>query len=145
MKTIPLSNGGEALVDDSDYEHLKLYRWSNTNGYVQGWINKKHVLMHRVIMDAPSGMEVDHINRVRNDNRRSNLRVVTLAENRPCPVRRIGKGYQWHAKNQKWQVQFMYNRRMHYVGLYESEDAARCAYELASALLKLYPYNPARA
>lgn len=38
-------------------------------------------LMHRLAIDCPSGFEVDHRNRNTLDNRRSNLRIATRAQN----------------------------------------------------------------
>lgn len=74
-----------ALVDDEDFAALSEYHWCrHSRGYakrrVQGNVQ---ILMHRQIMgDAPAdGLEVDHINRCKLDNRRSNLRWVTRSEN----------------------------------------------------------------
>jgi hypothetical protein len=86
-KMIPLNGGKTALVDDADYEYLSQWKWQY-NGYAMRLtsrslpINRTTVLMHRVIMDAPHGMEVDHINGNKLDNRRSNLRICTSTENK---------------------------------------------------------------
>jgi hypothetical protein len=37
--------------------------------------------MHRFITNCPDGLVVDHINHVRHDNRKANLRIVTMKEN----------------------------------------------------------------
>lgn len=82
MKTITLSNNGIAVVDDEDYDWLSVYKWSHNGiGYIQSWINKRVVLMHRLIMNAQPGQELDHINRVKHDNQRHNLRFVSRTEN----------------------------------------------------------------
>jgi hypothetical protein len=39
------------------------------------------VQMHRFLMDAPEGLQVDHWNHITTDNRRSNLRIVTQSVN----------------------------------------------------------------
>lgn len=86
MKTIQLSRGMEAIVDDEDYERISKYKWCITvNGYAtrkrplkEG---NKHVLMHREILGTPSGFDTDHINGNKLDNRRVNLRVATRAQN----------------------------------------------------------------
>ena len=56
------------------------------NGYKRLTINKKLTSCHRIIWemhngDIPKGMCIDHINRVRDDNRIENLRLVTQTEN----------------------------------------------------------------
>ena len=75
----------EILVDDADYEWLAQFIWTYA-GYARTRIKQadgsfKSAQMHRMIMDAPDGTYVDHINRKRYDNRRSNLRVVTPTQN----------------------------------------------------------------
>lgn len=97
MKKIFLTgkNGGVALVDDEDYEELNKYKWygvktgSNGTGgpYAcrSGPRNedpRRKIYMHRVIMNCPKGMEVDHGNHKTLDNRKCNLENVTKQENK---------------------------------------------------------------
>ena len=63
--------------------------------------------MHRVLMNAPNDMEVDHINGNPSDNRLSNLRLVTRRQN--CLNHRRSKrnssgrtGVSWANKGKKW-------------------------------------------
>jgi hypothetical protein len=87
MKQIPLSYGKFALVDDGDFDWLDQWRWSVTNpgnsgkSYAERRVGGGRTLMHRLIMDAPKGLVVDHINGDGLDNRRSNLRICTRTEN----------------------------------------------------------------
>jgi hypothetical protein len=79
-----------AIIDNDDYELIKPYSWClnyNKSGlfysYSYSRINgKKCVLpMHRLILNAPTGMLVDHINRDGLDNRVANLRLCSHSEN----------------------------------------------------------------
>lgn len=90
---IILSNGYVTVVDASYLRLLKLYRWhgKKCNGgvYAARSTTKKAngqrktytILMHRFIMNAPKGLQVDHINGDTLDNRRHNLELVTPEEN----------------------------------------------------------------
>src|SRR5690606_41895037 len=88
MKTIPLSKGYEAIVDDEDYEWLNQWKWyalvtGNKVYAVRSYKEdgkKITILMHRLITDAPDWMMVDHINRIDRDNRHTNHLVVTCRE-----------------------------------------------------------------
>ncbi len=86
MKEIQLTQGQVALVDDEDFEYLTSRKWwahkeRNERWYAESKEKGVKIHMHRVITNAPSGFEVDHINHNGLDNRKENLRVCTKSEN----------------------------------------------------------------
>jgi hypothetical protein len=84
-KTIELSRGEIATVDDEDYEYLSQWKWSFNGKYAfrNPMTNGKQqpTYMHRIIAKTPEGMVTDHINRDRLDNRKENLRAISQSEN----------------------------------------------------------------
>jgi len=77
-----------AIVDHDDMERVLKYTWNlnGVHGYIQTrYSERKNVVrgmyLHRFIIDAEPGETVDHINRVRHDCRKSNLRICTPSEN----------------------------------------------------------------
>ena len=85
MLEIPLTGAGAgryAKVDPKDYRELMKHSWYYKDGYAVTKINRREVRMHRYILneDDPEVI-VDHRNRDRLDNRRSNLRRFTLVQN----------------------------------------------------------------
>ena len=143
MIEIPLRNrNGEtiatALVDDQDAELAKL-RWHRQarEGYAvhsfkaDGRVGT--VLLHREVMDAPKGMEVDFINGDRLDCRRENLRIVTRAEQQqnlgPMRHGRSSKfrGVSFDAARGLWKAQAQIAGRKHHLGLFEREEDAATA------------------
>ena len=91
MRTIALTNGLEAIVDDADYDYIASFRWYFSSGYAHtriyfreenGMRNRDSVAMHLLINGYPiKGLVTDHINRNKLDNRRCNLRVVSHSVN----------------------------------------------------------------
>jgi hypothetical protein len=88
MKEIKLTQGKVAFVDDEDFDYLNQWRWQFVfNGYT--WYahrseytnGKKTIRMHRLIMNAPKGVFIDHIDHNGLNNQKSNLRVCTRSEN----------------------------------------------------------------
>lgn len=80
-KDILMRWGRTVRVDDNDFDWLNSYRWSVTLWYAATTIGGRSVYMHRLIMDPPEGLVVDHRNGDGLDDRRSNLRIVTRSEN----------------------------------------------------------------
>lgn len=90
MKKIYLKNNrGITFVDDEDYEYLNQFNWYlNINKtktkdlhYVQGWVNKRLIRMHRLLMKPGDGLVVDHIDGNGLNNTKSNLRIATRSQN----------------------------------------------------------------
>jgi len=80
---LPLSNGGVTLVDSDIAEQFaneNIARNDNLR-YVRVGSGKNKRYIHRLIMNPPKGMVVDHLNGDQTDNRRSNLRICTRSEN----------------------------------------------------------------
>lgn len=82
------------------------------------------MLLHRLIMDSPKELVVDHINHDTLDNRKSNLRLVTHAEN---GQNRAGaashsetmiRGVSWCKAANKWRAQVRLHGKIHYLGVY---------------------------
>jgi hypothetical protein len=141
---IPLSQGKVALVDAEDYDRLiSMGRWHLHSG---GYAAKSYrhpggrsdvVFMHRVILNAPEGVDVDHINGNRLDNRKSNLRPVTRSQNirkaRPHQTNTSGfKGVSWCSTRRKWRAQIYTGQRNLYLGEFRTPEQAARVYNEAA-------------
>lgn len=90
--------------------------------------------MHRVILNAPKGSEVDHINGDGLDNRRANLRFVTRSQNcrnqRRTKAGKIPlKGVSWNESLGKWTAQIAIAGRKKHIGVFKDPVAAGLAYD----------------
>lgn len=136
MKNINVGQDLVAIVDDEDFERISQFDWIARK--IEGKVYAvKMLYLHRVIMNAPAGMVVDHINGDSLDNRRSNLRLCTPAENARNRSKKKNstsgfKGVSWNNMANKWQAQIMANGKLKALGVFvEKEDAAR-AYDKAA-------------
>ena len=104
----------------------------NFHGYKQISIRGKMCRVHRLIMLAfvgESDKDVDHINRIKTDNRFENLRYVTRCENNwNKEDMDNAKGYYWDKKLKKWRSQISIDSKEKHLGLFEKEEDARQAY-----------------
>ena len=137
---IALANGGVAVIDAQDVAIVRRYRWiRNTSGYAQASDRrreKRTVLMHRLILGVVDG-EVDHIDHDPLNNRRSNLRQCTRAQNcqNRAPKRSQRskfKGVAWDARRKKWRAQIHVQRRQIGLGRFTDESEAARAYDRAA-------------
>ncbi|MFP5513282.1 MAG: HNH endonuclease [Alphaproteobacteria bacterium] len=110
-------------------------------GYVKFNIDGKPYKGHRLAFlwmngKFPDG-DVDHINRIRSDNRWANLREATPRQNNGnSSMSRKNtsgvKGVTWHKKAKKWQAQIGINGGTKHLGLFANIDDAAEAYQAAS-------------
>ena len=92
--------------------------------------------MHRLIMNAPKGLQVDHINNVGIDNRRFNLRLCNQSNNQAN--RGLDKdntsGYKGvtfkkdKPRNKPWQAQINYKGKHYSIGYFATKEEAAKAY-----------------
>jgi hypothetical protein len=80
-------------IDKEDYPVVSSYSWwlsknKSGNQYAGAVVNGHNIAMHRLIMDAPSDKQIDHISGYGLDNRRSNLRFATQQQN-ACNMRKL--------------------------------------------------------
>lgn len=146
MKTIPLTRGKIALVDDDLYGHLSRWKWCAVKQH-RVWYAiraitvapRKRVFlgMHRIVMGASRSQRVDHRDGNGLNNQRENLRFADCSNNaanlRIIATNTSGfKGVSYSSANRKWEAQVKVHKRSVHLGRFEAiEDAAR-AYDLAA-------------
>ena len=143
---VPLTQGKVALIDAEDGEKVLKYKWhacQRDNTWYAATSKERRrgnamIYLHRLIMDAPSGEHVDHINGDGLDCRRDNLRLCTNAENRRNQRSNRGhsrfKGVSLNRGNRrrKWQAAISINDKTISLGSYHSETEAARAYNAAA-------------
>jgi len=148
MKTIPLTQGKVALVDDDDFERLSEFKWTamqrkwDGRWYACRWTKppRQHIYMHREIMRTHKGIETDHKNGDGLDNQRTNLRNATKSQNGFNSRRKPGasgvRGVHWYKRHQKWVARIKLHGQEHHLGYFNEIEDAIGAYHRAA--LDLY-------
>lgn len=146
MKTITLTQGQVALVDEADFDWLSQWNWhalwnNRAQNYraVRNTDCGKHglIYMSRFILGLSGRARADHINRNTLDNQRHNLRPATHAQN--CWNRglqnnsRSGfKGVSFHGRLQRWQVRVQSSGMARHIGYFDTAEIAAKAYDAAA-------------
>jgi hypothetical protein len=149
MKTIQLTQGQVALVDDADFEALNAFKWcaARNNGgryYAVRSVYDAHgkktgqTTMHRHITGATTGRDVDHENGDGLDNQRHNLRLCSEAQNafnkRKCRTRVCKSPFKGvrPTRGGRYNARITFQGRLMGLGVFTEEiDAAR-AYDAAA-------------
>jgi hypothetical protein len=149
VKHIPLTRGLTAMVDDEDYESLRRHSWSASARankiyakrmvYVRterGRAIQRGITMHRQILQALSGSEVDHKNGDTLDNRKENLRLCNRTMNNGNRIKQSTKNgaalssrYKGVTRRgNRWIAQLQFESRHYYLGIHNTEELAADAY-----------------
>lgn len=148
MRTIGLTQGKKALVDDEDYDYLNQWKWyyrsdrrggyasrnQNSSEYIK-YSQRKTINMVWAIISRPKGLEVDHINGDKLDNRKINLRLVTRSQNltNQQVYRRNNFGYKGIVKyGDRWLARIRVKNKLINLGVYKELKIAALAYNIGS-------------
>jgi hypothetical protein len=155
MKLIYTRKGKYSKIDDDiDFDLVSQYNWYSDSklGYfkTEKYINGKRniIYLHRLVMDAPKDMVVDHIDHDPSNNQKSNLRICTRRDNqRNMSVNKKKKNfkgvhymptlYDYRTKrtsnvSKVWKAQITVNNKTKYIGRYYTEIEAAEAYNKAA-------------
>ena len=115
---------------------------SNGHGYYSVKIDGKSYRVHRLIWLYVYGSfpkeDIDHKNRVRNDNRLCNLRSVNRTDNcqnisLPSHNKSGHIGVSWFTAQKKWTVYVKVNKKNKWLGYYKNLDDAIAARKAGEA------------
>ncbi len=106
------------------------------DGYKRVEFNNISYKAHRIVYsmangEIPEGMMIDHINRIKDDNRLENLRLATPSENRLNQNRKVNKwGLRGLCKTGKWcKLERRFKGELCYIGSFKTVAEAKIAYK----------------
>ena len=124
---------GVSYVSEEDYANVMTQKWHKHNklGYVCG----KNIMLHQFILGkAQDGYCIDHSNGNRLDNRRSNIRFISLSENSRNKQKKEGTTSQYigvtlSTTANTWRVFCKINNIRNHIGSFKDEKEAAKAYD----------------
>ncbi len=143
IKFIELTKGQYSIVDAEDFDWCSRIKWSLGTAGKGYATNKKFKTLHRLLMGAKKGQEVDHINRDSLDNRKENLRICNRGLNVfNHPKRRNNTsghvGVCFDVSKKKWCAQIRENGRGRNLGAFIKKADAIAARREAE--IKVYGF-----
>lgn len=154
MRSKLVANPERGTIDRlaEDGSLINTVGYARDDGYLVVKIGCRQCKVHRLIWEAvhgtiPKGFEIDHINGVKSDNRISNLRLVTHAQNMQNRKRAHKnnvsskvKGVYFCKQTKKWRAMISVSGKKMHIGRFGSLMAAKIAY--AEAAGRLHTHNP---
>jgi hypothetical protein len=126
------------IIDKEDWERVSKYRWTvhNESGnlYVRS-SDRSQIRIHRLIMNAPSNMFVDHIDNNTLINIKSNLQICTLQQNSAKQKSRTNSIRGIRFRDNKWEVSIETHGRTLYLGRHKDLVDAMKAYNRVATIL----------
>jgi len=148
MAELILKGGLKVLIDNEDAARVLRFKWRlHSNGYISynlrsGTAQQQTIYLHRFVMLAPKGRRIDHKDRNKLNNHKSNLRFCTPVQNQGNQEQHENnrtskfKGVSFHRLAGKWTAQIHIRLENKYVkkhlGCFIDEIEAAHAYNLAA-------------
>ena len=145
---VTLLHNFKVKIDHIDAKFLKIFPvWMHRKGYVhcERWVKTPYgkvlqrVYLHKLITGPTKKWQVDHVNRIKSDNRRCNLRMATPSQNSSNSIRatKSKTGYRGVCKeSRKLTKQFIANIAGKNLGRFLTAEEAAKTYDKAAK--KLY-------
>lgn len=118
------------LIDEEDISKLKEKYWSqDCNGYWSNRNKNNFTYIQDIIMNPGTDEVVDHVLRVRHDNRKKYLRICTSQQNSfnkgLYTTNSSGfMGVTWDKNREKWVAQLHFNGRHYNLGRFNNQEDA---------------------
>lgn len=140
--SLPLTRGFVTIIDPDDLPLIAGRAWRarvNPGNRVYAVCSGRpgaELLMHRLILSAPPGVQVDHVNRDSLDNRRQNLRLCTVAQNAVNRASRNASGFKGvYAARKRWSARIGPFGAHKQLGTFDDPVTAARAYDAAARVL----------
>lgn len=136
---VPIASSDQRAIVDAEQAPLVAGRpWRVCDGYARTTVqNGSTLLMHALILPVDPPLTVDHANGNRLDNRASNLRAATRAQQQwnrgKQRNNRSGfKGVSFHTLRRRWRATIRVDGRHVHLGLFDDPELAARAYDAAA-------------
>lgn len=149
MKAIQLSNGALVKVDDSDFDWLSRWNWHAVGNPGKRYAKRFErrgagvrvaISMHRELVGAGLGEQVDHVDGDSLNNQRANLRLCDHrgnhrnARKQAKPSASRFKGVAWMKSLRRWQVRITVDGKKLFLGYTDSDEKGARMYDEAARL-----------